>query len=216
MTVRTRQFLVVAVLAGVFGVGIAVAGGDLDEQQGRVPERRRGRLSVTRAKLETAIKGASDDRVDAALADGRITKDQADAMKARATEGGLPLLGPGIAASLRSGMASTRARTASAPRSTPPPTYLGLTEAQLRTQIESGKSLADIAKEQGKSVDGLKQAITADLTTKLDAAVKDGKLTKAQADEINSSRRTTDSTTSSTASSAFTGMTAALASAARR
>jgi hypothetical protein len=63
-------------------------------------------------------------------------------------------------------------------------TYLGLTEDQLRTQLESGKSLADIAKAQGKSVDGLKQALTAGLKTKLDAAVKAGRLTQSQANDI--------------------------------
>ena len=45
--------------------------------------------------------------------------------------------------------------------------YLGLTQEQLLTQLRDGKSLADIAKAQGKSVDGLKQAILADLTADL-------------------------------------------------
>jgi hypothetical protein len=58
--------------------------------------------------------------------------------------------------------------------------YLGLTAAQLRTQLESGKSLADVAKAQGKTVAGLEDAIVADATSHLDAAVADGRLTKAQ------------------------------------
>jgi hypothetical protein len=41
--------------------------------------------------------------------------------------------------------------------------YLGLSAQDLRTQIDSGKSLADIAKAEGKSVDGLKQALQAAL-----------------------------------------------------
>jgi hypothetical protein len=63
-------------------------------------------------------------------------------------------------------------------------TYLGLTEDQLRTQLESGKSLADVAKAQGKSVDGLKQAIIAEAQSRLDQAVKDGRLTSGQRDQI--------------------------------
>jgi hypothetical protein len=63
-------------------------------------------------------------------------------------------------------------------------TYLGLTEDQLRTQLESGKSLADVAKSQGKSVDGLKQAILSGVQSKLDQAVKDGRLTSAQRDQM--------------------------------
>ena len=58
--------------------------------------------------------------------------------------------------------------------------YLGLTAAQLRTQLESGKSLADVAKAQGKTVSGLEDAIVAAATKKLDAAVAAGKLTAAQ------------------------------------
>ena len=41
--------------------------------------------------------------------------------------------------------------------------YLGLSANDLRTQLQAGKSLADIAKAEGKSVDGLKQALQAAL-----------------------------------------------------
>lgn len=47
--------------------------------------------------------------------------------------------------------------------------YLGLTNAQLRHQLRSGKSLADVAGAQGKSVDGLKQAIKAAIDAQLDS-----------------------------------------------
>lgn len=38
--------------------------------------------------------------------------------------------------------------------------YLGMSAQDLRTQLNSGKSLSDIATAQGKSVDGLKSAIS--------------------------------------------------------
>lgn len=47
--------------------------------------------------------------------------------------------------------------------------YLGLTDAQLRAQLRSGRSLADVAGAQGKSVDGLKQAIRSAVDALLDA-----------------------------------------------
>ena len=54
--------------------------------------------------------------------------------------------------------------------------YLGLTQEQLLTQLRDGKSLAEVAKAQGKSVDGLKQAIlsamTADLKEHVDKLVE--------------------------------------------
>jgi urease accessory protein UreF len=58
--------------------------------------------------------------------------------------------------------------------------YLGLTPAQLRDQLRSGKSLAQIATTQGKSVDGLKAAILAGAKARLDKAVAAGRLTAAQ------------------------------------
>ena len=61
---------------------------------------------------------------------------------------------------------------------------LGLTESELRTKLEDGKtSLADVAKDQGVKTDVLVKALVADAEEHLDAAVKDGKLTKAQAAE---------------------------------
>jgi uncharacterized coiled-coil protein SlyX len=58
--------------------------------------------------------------------------------------------------------------------------YLGLTPAQLREQLRSGKSLAQIAVAQGKTVAGLEDAIIADVQTHLDQAVAKGRLTAAQ------------------------------------
>ena len=58
--------------------------------------------------------------------------------------------------------------------------YLGLTAAELRTQLQGGKTLAQIATAQGKTVAGLEDAIVAAATKKLDAAVTAGKLTAAQ------------------------------------
>jgi hypothetical protein len=62
--------------------------------------------------------------------------------------------------------------------------YLGLSESALRDQLQDGKSLADVAKAQSKSVDGLEQAILAAQKADLDKAVADKKLTQSQADRI--------------------------------
>ncbi len=43
--------------------------------------------------------------------------------------------------------------------------YLGLSADDLRAQLQAGKSLADIAKAEGKSVDGLKEALQAVLSS---------------------------------------------------
>jgi hypothetical protein len=48
--------------------------------------------------------------------------------------------------------------------------YLGLSDDKLRGQLESGKSLADIATAQGKPVSGLKDTILTAVTTQINAA----------------------------------------------
>jgi hypothetical protein len=59
--------------------------------------------------------------------------------------------------------------------------YLGLTPQQLQDELHAGKSLAQIASDQGKSVDGLKQAIVAAVEAKLDKAVAAGRLSAPRA-----------------------------------
>ncbi len=58
--------------------------------------------------------------------------------------------------------------------------YLGLTATELRTQLQAGKTLAEVATAQGKTVSGLEAAIVADAKTHLDAEVTAGKITAAQ------------------------------------
>jgi hypothetical protein len=58
--------------------------------------------------------------------------------------------------------------------------YLGLTESELRAQLDAGKSLAQIASAQGKSLVGLEDVIVSDAKMHLDEAVANGKLTAAQ------------------------------------
>jgi hypothetical protein len=62
--------------------------------------------------------------------------------------------------------------------------YLGLTPSELRTQLKSGKTLAEIAASQGKSVQGLKQAMLAEVKARLNQAVASGKLSQTEAQTI--------------------------------
>jgi hypothetical protein len=50
--------------------------------------------------------------------------------------------------------------------------YLGVSQSQLLSQLQSGKSLADVAKTQGKSVSGLKDAILAAMTSRINASAR--------------------------------------------
>src|SRR4249919_3359640 len=53
------------------------------------------RLNVTRDQLDAAIKGAAEARIDAAVAAGKLTKEQGDEAKKRLASGAGPVLGLG-------------------------------------------------------------------------------------------------------------------------
>jgi polyhydroxyalkanoate synthesis regulator phasin len=134
-------------------------------------------LGVPSEKLSAALKQALENRVDAAVAAGRITKEQGDALKARIAQGETPLIvGPGFGPHHGPHAFFGDLSTAA--------TYLGLGEDALRTQLESGKTLADVAKAQNKSVDGLVTVLNDAAKKKLDDAVAAGRLTQAEADQF--------------------------------
>jgi hypothetical protein len=131
-------------------------------------------LGVSPSKLSAAIKKAYSDRIDAAVKDGRLTKAEGEQLKQRILSDDFPLFGaPALGRGFPGVHPFFHGLDAAA-------SYLGLTEAQLRTRIGAGKTLAEIAKAENKSVDGLKSALVKDVTDKLDAAVKAGRLTKAE------------------------------------
>jgi polyhydroxyalkanoate synthesis regulator phasin len=165
----------VAAAAAVAGGGAAIGAtqlGSNDESQAIVNDAAK-QLGVAPSALTAALKKALENRADEAVAAGRLTKEQGDELKQRIESGTLPLFfGP------RGGHVGHFGELDAAA------SYLGLTEAALRSELESGKSLAQVAKDQDKSVDGLIQALVDSATKKLDAAVAAGRLTKEQEQQI--------------------------------
>ncbi len=137
------------------------------------------RLGVTSAQLTDALKGALEDRLQAAVAAGRLTQAQADELKSRIESGDGPFPGVGPFFGGRGHASELHRLGLSAAAS-----YLGLSRSELASQLRSGKTLAQIATAQGKSVDGLVTALVDDAKQKLDQAVKDGRLAQAQEDVI--------------------------------
>jgi hypothetical protein len=168
----------VAVLAAAGG-GAALASSDSGspsvESQAIIDDAA-GKLGIPASKLSDALRNALNDRVDAAVAAGRLTKEEGAALKARIQSNGFPLFGGGLHGEFGHVGVFGSLDEAS--------TYLGLTEAQLRTKLEGGKSLAQVARDQGKSVDGLIDTLVAAAKKKLDGAVSAGRITKAQEDEM--------------------------------
>jgi polyhydroxyalkanoate synthesis regulator phasin len=63
-------------------------------------------------------------------------------------------------------------------------TTLGITTAEVRTALQGGQSLADLAVSKGKTAQDVIDAVVAEATTKINAAVTAGKLTQDQADKL--------------------------------
>jgi polyhydroxyalkanoate synthesis regulator phasin len=143
-------------------------------------------LGVTPGALSDALKKALENRIDDAVADGRLTKAQGDELKERieSSELPFPLLGLGLGPGLHlKHFAAPFAKFDAAPA------YLGLSESELASRLAQGKTLAQIAKARGKSVDGLVDALVQAAEKRIDEAVANGRLTKSQADDLKSGLR---------------------------
>jgi hypothetical protein len=175
---------VVAVFAG----GVAFADSTTGSGSSFVDSLAR-HLGISTQKLQDAAKAAALDQVDQALADGTITKDQADALRQRIDDGQFPLSGqrpgfgfgpgmlvPGRGFGFRFGFGFGLRDYASAAAE-----YLGLSQQDLLQKLGAGQSLADVADAQHKSVSGLENALTAVAKKQLDSAVADKRLTADQA-----------------------------------
>jgi hypothetical protein len=173
---------VVAGTAAVLAVGGAGAGiaatqlrsSPTEESQAVLKDAAK-ELGVKPFELSNALKNALADRVDAAVAAGRMTKAQGDELKQRIESNDFPLFGPPVLGFGHFGFFHRGFPGLDAAAS-----YLGLSASQLDAKLDSGKTLAQIAKDEGKAVDGLVAALKGDLKQKLDEAVADGRITKAQ------------------------------------
>jgi hypothetical protein len=131
----------------------------------------------TAAGLITALTSDAKENLTAAVAAGWITQTQADAVLDRVTDEITDLVnsGPPVPPE-KNGKKAGPLDTAA--------TYLGMTVADLVTALKGGKTLAQVAADKGKTVEGLVTALTADAKTNLDKAVAAERMTQAQANAI--------------------------------
>ena len=175
---KTKIVLGAAALLSTIGAGAAVAASQdssPSSESKAVIDDAAKQLGIPSSKLSEALKQALSDRVDAAVAAGRVTKAEADALKARIQSNDFPLFGGPHRGLGHFGFIGRLESAAG---------YIGITEAQLRTELESGKSLAQVASAHDKSVDGLIDALVAAAKEKLDDAESAGRLTKTQETEM--------------------------------
>jgi hypothetical protein len=192
MRKRTKIVASAGAALAIAGAGAAVAADRLvspkSESQAVLNDAAK-QLGIEPAKLTQALQQALKNRVDDLVAQGVLTKEQGAALKQKLDAAGVPLLsGPLLGPRgldfdrLRSGFRLFGRHVQAGLQDAAE--YLGLSEEALREQLTDGKSLAEVAKAQGKSVDGLVDVLVKDETARLDQAVKDGRLTDGQRDEI--------------------------------
>jgi polyhydroxyalkanoate synthesis regulator phasin len=196
MRIMTRRrkitFAAGAAGAALLVVGLGAAGAvaasrmlSPSEESKAVIDDVAAQLGVEPSALSDALKDALKNRIDEAVAAGRLTKEQGAELKERIDSNDYPMLGgPGFGPGGRHGFGGFGWHrhfqvfaTAAA--------YLGMTEAELREAVQN-KTLAEIAKEKGKTAAGLVDKLVATETKRIDEAVAGGKLTEEQASELKS------------------------------
>ncbi|MCA1678930.1 MAG: hypothetical protein LC777_08295, partial [Actinobacteria bacterium] len=186
---KTRRITVIALtgalVAGGAGAAIAaISKDDAKKTEQSILDDAAKRLKVTPQALRDALSAAQNDQLDQAVKDGLLTQKQANAIKAQRKQDGRVLGGPfgghgppGFGPGARGGaglhhkgghmLFDDLAKA------------LGLTQAKLFEQLRAGKSVADVAKSQGKSLDDVRSAVKAAAKTRADKAVKDGDINQA-------------------------------------
>jgi hypothetical protein len=143
----------------------------------------------TVAGLIDALVAAEKAELAAAVTAGELTQAQADQMASTLTahvtaevNRTRPARGPGGPSGFGHGARGDELTAAA--------TYLGVTESVLVTQLQAGKTLAQVAAAtSGKSTAGLTDALVAAEKAELAAAVTAGTITQAESDQIASTLR---------------------------
>lgn len=129
--------------------------------------------------LKQKLQSALNDRLDKAVASGKLTGDKAAQIKAKeASEIANKINQPWTGKKEKSGFDKGMGQTIQS--------VLGLEATQLKEQLKSGKTLAQIATDKGISKADLTTKLQAAMESNIDQAVKDKKLTTDKAAQIKS------------------------------
>jgi AraC-like DNA-binding protein len=131
-------------------------------------------LNVSPDQLTSAFKQAGRETVQQAVQDGKLTQDQANRILQRIDQGRFffgpffGMRGPAVHFDLRRHLDALAG-------------FLGMNTTDLMNELRSGKSLAQVAQEHGKSRDALKNFLTQQFNQAVDQLVQQGRLTQDQA-----------------------------------
>jgi polyhydroxyalkanoate synthesis regulator phasin len=177
-----KRLMMIAAAVAVLGLAAAAVGGaGTSAQEGDGPvgsflAKVADKLGVSEEELKTAIDETRIETIDEAVAEGRLTEEQAERLKERTDGGGF--LFP---------------RPLEERRFHPRPVghildaaaeVLDMPEDALVQELKDGNSLADVAEAQGMDAEEFEAALLDQVQAQLDDAVADGTITQEQADRI--------------------------------
>jgi len=177
----------IAMLAAVLGVaaaGVAAfAQGDTDtsdsfDLNSKYKEALAGILGISVDEYDAAVEKAGQQVIDQAVSEGWLTEAQAEELRSRLAEApaglglgrGFGKIGKGMG-----GVAGVSLRSVAAEK-------LGMELTDLNTELQNGKTIAELAKEKGVDTQTIVDAYLAQVKEKLDAKVASGDITQEQAD----------------------------------
>lgn len=138
-------------------------------------------LNIQRSALDTAIVTAGNGTADEAVTAGTMTQEQSDALKAKIQEGDLGALFGGRGGG-RGGHGSRDAVEVQSAMLDAAATTLNITSDELKTQLSSGQTIAQLATAHNTTEQAVVDAALAAARTKLSEAVTAGTITQEQAD----------------------------------
>lgn len=169
--------LVLALMGFGVAVGITSAQGEDGGVFGSFLARVAEKLGVSEDDLRTAITETQQELIDEAVAEGRLTPEQAERLRQRIEEGG-PLRPPDRLHPRH------RVRPVGMLVLHSAATVLDIEPQELLSELRQGNSLAEVAEAQGMSVEDFKAALLTQVQVKLDDLVAQDKLAQEQADRI--------------------------------
>lgn len=180
---------VVAIVGTAVAVGVAFAQnapsgsttGPFDFGQ-RLREAIASALGITVDKYDAAVTTAEKQVLDQAVAEGWLTQSQADQAQQRLNENPYPgWPGRGFMEG-RMGLGCFGQKNGSLIQAAAD--KLAMTVQDLMTQLNSGKTIADVAKDKGVDTQVIVDAYLAQVKSSLDQAVANGKITQKMADYV--------------------------------
>jgi polyhydroxyalkanoate synthesis regulator phasin len=141
-------------------------------------------LNLDHNKTQDALKQAQLQTIDQMQKDGKITQEQANALKSKIQSGNGLGFGFGHFRGDKFGVEQTILNDVHNAQADAIAKALGLTTAELKTQIQSGRSLSDLETAKGVSDQTVQTAAKNAAKSVLDKAVADKKITQDQENAI--------------------------------